>query len=62
MVVAFVDVDGDGRLVEEASFIDSPTKFTEPHSRLMRFEIDNGATVNVTLDLEITGDHESHDS
>ena len=62
MVIAFVDVDGDGRLVEEASFIDSPTKFIEPHSRLMRFEIDNGATVNVTLDLEITGDHESHDS
>ena len=53
MVVAFFDVNGDGRL-DEASFpAGGSMKFTEPHSKLKRFPIRDGDIINVSLDLEI---------
>ena len=62
MIVAFHDMNGDGRLVEKFSLIDSTITFTEPHSKLERFDLRPGDIINVSLDLETSpsdGDEES---
>ena len=57
MVVAFFDVNGDGHLDETSFPTGGSMKFTEPHSRLKRFQISGGDIINVSLDLEV--DHAS---
>ena len=57
MVVAFLDVNGDGHLDETSFSTGGSMKFTEPHSKLKRFQIRDGDTINVSLDLEV--DHAS---
>jgi hypothetical protein len=62
MVVAFHDLNGDGRLVGNFEPSGFATEFTEPHSKLERFHLHEGDTVNVSLDLDIIhsdGDQES---
>ena len=62
MVVAFHDENGDGRLVGNFQPTGFATEFTEPHSKLERFHLHAGDTVNVSLDLDVIhedGDQES---
>ena len=62
MVVAFFDVNGDGRLDETFFSTGESRKFTEPHSKLKRFQIREGDIINVSLDLEIDQSSGARDS
>ena len=53
MVVAFFDVNGDGHLDQTILPMGGAMNFTEPHSKLKRFQIRGGDTINVSLDLAI---------
>ena len=62
MVIAFHDANGDGRLIEKFVPADFATDFTEPHSKLERFDVQEGDTINVSLDLEIIHGHGDQES
>ena len=62
MVIAFSDRNGDGRLEERILAGGLEPSFTEPHSTLKRFMIQEGDICNVSLELELGRDTGGHDS